>query len=347
MEFQRLWLIYPVLVVIVALIGLIFYTYKLDSKRRNLLMPAILQERIGLINRPWFSIIRRIPVLLGIALLGLAIARPMGNPTDEEAQGMGMDVYVLLDLSSSMKAMDLEPDRLTVAKQAIYKLVSKLEYDRVGLIVFAGEAFIYCPLTTDHEAFLTFLKRLSTDTVQKQGTMIGEAIELAVDHFRGEDERGRAIILLTDGEDQGSDPIAAADYAKEKGIIIYTVGLGDPDGAPIPDARDVFGRITWKEYKGEQVKTKLDEKTLEQIAFNTGGLYYRGSTNEDLSKVVKQLSTLDKRVISTLRHTRKSDIFQWFLLPAILLLAFDSWLTRWLSPKAEPVLWKLAREEKG
>ena len=258
--------------------------------------------------------------LIGVALL-LAIfslAGPSWGFSWEKVERRGVDLVVALDLSRSMLAQDVAPDRLTAAKREIRDLLSLLEGDRVGLVVFAGSAFIQCPLTLDYNAFEVFLSQLDPGWVPIGGTDLGAAVRTATETFIAQERSGRAVVLITDGEDHGGDLREAAKEAKAEGVHVFVVGIGSPEGVPIPDGKGGFIKDG-----GRVVLSKLDEGALKELAMTTGGSYVRSvSGMADLEQIYLEdiKKTLESRALTSSRQRRSEERFQWFLLPALLLL---------------------------
>ena len=258
--------------------------------------------------------------LLGAALL-LAIfsmAGPSWGFSWEKVDRRGVDLVVALDLSRSMLAQDVAPDRLTAAKREIRDLLSLLQGDRVGLVVFAGSAFIQCPLTLDYNAFEVFLSQMDPGWVPIGGTDLGAAVRTSVDTFIAGERSGRAVVLITDGEDHGGELREAEEEAKAEGVHVFVVGIGSPEGVPIPDGQGGFIKDG-----GRVVRSRLDEGALKELAMTTGGSYVRGvSGMADLEQVYLEdiKETLESRALSSSRQRRAEERFQWFLLPVFLLL---------------------------
>lgn len=258
--------------------------------------------------------------LVGTALVlsVVCLAGPSWGFRWERIERRGIDVVVALDLSRSMLARDVDPDRLTAAKREIRDLVDLLQGDRVGLVVFAGTAFIQCPLTLDYNALQVFLDQLDPDWVPIGGTDLGAAIRTSIETFVQKERSGRAVILITDGEDHGGELQAAATEAKAQGVHVFVVGIGSPEGVPIPDGRGGFVKDG-----GSVVLSKLDEPALKELAMTTGGSYVRRVSGvADLREIylddIKQ--ALESRELGSSRQRRAEERFQWFLLPAFLLL---------------------------
>jgi len=267
--------------------------------------------------------------LISIVLVVLALANPQIGTKIEEVKQVGIDVFILLDVSLSMKAEDIKPSRLDKAKHEISKLVQRLQGDRIGLIVFSGEAYVQFPLTTDYSAANLFLSAVDVTSVPQPGTAIGAAINLALTSFKGEEETKKAIIIITDGEDHEGELESVINDAVEKGIAIYAIGLGSPSGVPIP-IRNAAGVQTGykKDNMGNTVLTKLDEATLETIADLGNGRYYRGSNTEDeLDAVYNDLSTIEKTEFGATKISDYEDRYYYFLIPAVLILFVEFFIS--------------------
>jgi Ca-activated chloride channel homolog len=264
--------------------------------------------------------------LLAFSSLIIGIANPQLGSKLQEVKREGVDVILALDVSNSMLAEDLSPNRLERAKRGIAQFVDQLKGDRLGLIVFAGEAYVQLPITTDYAAAKMFLTTINTDIVPTQGTAIGSAIDLSVKSFgeRNDERKSRVIIILSDGEDHQDDPIQAAKSASEEGIIIHTIGLGSPQGSPIPVYKNnkPAGYKTDKE--GNTVVTRLDEETLQQIASVGKGLYVRASNAEmGLKLITTEINKMEKQEIEMQMYSDFEDQFQYFIAFALLLLTLD------------------------
>ncbi|TRX70353.1 VWA domain-containing protein [Carboxylicivirga sp. M1479] len=262
-------------------------------------------------------------MLLAFVLLIITIAGPQYGSKLQTVKRKGIELIVALDVSNSMMAQDIEPNRLERAKRAISRLIDKLRNDRVGFIVFAGEAYVQLPITTDYPSAKMFLNSINTDAVGTQGTAIGAAINKGMESFTSQEDVNRAIIVITDGENHEDDPIAAAAKAVEAGIKIYTVGMGLPKGAPIPIPG---GRSNdfMKDRNGNVVISKLDEQTLQKIAITGNGAYIPANNiRNGINNLVDELSELEKSELEAKVYTQHNDIFQYFALIALLLIIIE------------------------
>ncbi|MEO2016025.1 MAG: VWA domain-containing protein [Fuerstiella sp.] len=276
-------------------------------------------------TRVW---LKAVLVMTAVTLLIVAIARPRFGFDLKEISSRGVDLFVLLDVSRSMLAEDVKPNRLERAKSDILDLLQKLEGDRVGLIVFAGAPVVQVPLTTDQGFFKIALEDVDSDSAPRGGTLIGDAIRKALESMEARSDRDQAIVLITDGGDQDSFPAEAAKQAAERNVRIITVGLGDvAEGARIPQ-RAESGGLTFVQHEGQEVWSKMDEALLEQMATTTQGAYVPAQTlSYDLGQIYDdQLAQLTQGEISTEQRKRYREQFQMFAIPAFLLLLLDMWI---------------------
>lgn len=274
--------------------------------------------------------------LLALTLLILAVANPQIGTKIEEVKQIGIDVYILLDVSKSMAAEDIKPSRLEKAKYEISNLIQKLQGDRIGLIVFSGDAYIQFPLTTDYSAANLFLNAVDFNSVPQPGTNIGAALELALKSFKYDDETKKAIVVITDGEDHEGNVDSAVEDAASKEVAVYAIGFGSPGGTPIPVYNDSRVQIGYKkDTQGNIVLTKLDEEVLKSITSKANGKYYRGSnTQDELDAIYNDLAKIEQTEYGSKRITEYEDRFFYFLFPAILLFIAEfvmtSKRTKWL-----------------
>jgi len=226
-----------------------------------------------------------------------------------------------------MLAEDIKPNRLERAKRKISDLLNMMDGDRIGLIAFAGTSFVQCPLTLDYSAARIFLSAIDTELIPVQGTAIGNAINTAVKAFRTQDKKSKALILITDGEDQTGKALSAAKAAKDKGVKIYTIGIGGEMGAPLPNPSTAGGFR--KNQQGEVILSKLDETTLQKIALATGGSYVRSVTGDiDLKTIYRDQikKHIEKRELKSERRKIWQERFQWFIFAALLCLTIEACL---------------------
>ncbi|MEL6671310.1 MAG: VWA domain-containing protein [Bacteroidota bacterium] len=268
--------------------------------------------------------------VLAVGLLILALARPQTSMREENVQTEGIDIVIALDISGSMNALDFNPNRLEAAKRKAADFVGAREHDRLGLVVFAGESFTQCPLTTDHAMYLTLLRDIKQGLIE-DGTAIGMGLANAVLRLKESDAKSKVVILLTDGvNNQGQiDPLTATETAVQFGVRVYTVGVGSNGRAPILQ-RDRFGRTV-----RTQMDVELDEELLGNIAQRTGGQYFRASNTEALGKVYEEIDRMEKTRMEVTRITRYQEEFHWFLLLAGILLLFE-WILRYTLVRTIP-----------
>lgn len=261
-------------------------------------------------------------------LLVFAFANPQVGTKLQEVKQTGIDVFLCLDVSLSMSAEDIKPNRLEKAKYQISSLIQKLSGDRIGLVVFAGNAYVQFPLTIDYSAANLFLSAVDFNLIPQPGTAIASAIQMAVQSFDTASTK-KAIVIITDGEDHEGDIDKAIELANEKEIKIYTIGLGSPDGAPMPVFDSQGNRIGYKSDKdGNTVLTKLNEDILIEIAKKSGAKYFRGNNYEDhLQKIYEDLESLEKTEFGTKRISDYETRYYYFLIPAVLLMIIEIFIT--------------------
>lgn len=270
----------------------------------------------------WFFIVKIGLIGAGILLLMLAVFRPQWGEELQKTEKKGLDIVFSVDVSKSMKALDFSQDqqlisRLDATKWLIEGFITKQKSDRIGLVEFSGESFVASPLTLDHTVFLNFLKNISSDDLGKQGTNLAESLEVSLSRLevQSAEERGKAILLFSDGEETlSSDAEKMAELAKEKGIKIFTVGVGSEEGTPIPEMQDRFGNIRYKTWKGEVVMSALNPEPLKKIADITGGEYFHAENISDLESLSNQLKKLPKKILSEENITPQSEQYFWFAL---------------------------------
>ncbi len=271
---------------------------------------------------PAKRLVKRIFILLSLFFIVLALTQPHFRMKEITVERKGVDVVIAVDVSQSMFAKDIPPNRLEKAKLELATLIDKLGQDRIGIVAFAGEAFIQCPLTLDRSAVKLFLSTVNPDLVPTPGTAIGAAIRVAAQAFSGKEKEFKAIILLTDGEDQGSDPRGAARRAKEEGIKIFAIGIGTPDGSTVPGGTNQEGFK--KDKAGRPVLSKLDEPLLQEISKETGGAYYRASRGElEIDALAVDIRRMAQKGLKSEKIIEYEESFQYFLIAALLFLALE------------------------
>jgi Ca-activated chloride channel family protein len=269
---------------------------------------------------------KAILMTLSYTFLVLALSRPQIGTTLEIMKRSGLDIMVGLDISASMLAEDIKPNRLLKAKHAISSFIDRLEGDRVGLIAFAGDSFVQCPLTIDYAAAKLLIDALDVDTISQSGTEISQAIEIAASSFNQEEDKHKVLLFFTDGEDHGKKAIEAAKAAANQGIRIYCVGVGLPNqGTPIP-LRQSNGELRGYKHdrNGKPIVTKLEDALLREIAQLTNGNYYQATPGEaEIDRLLAEFAAIEKRKIEERQFTQYEDRFQYFLAFALLFLVWE------------------------
>lgn len=270
------------------------------------------------------QILKATMIVLALLFIVLALTRPQIGTRLEEVRREGVDIFIALDVSASMLAEDIRPSRLAKAKHEISTFIDLLKGDRVGLVAFAGDAFVQCPLTLDYGAAKTFLEIMDPSLIPEPGTNLGAAISTAMKSFESQERKYKVLVLITDGEDHGKDVLSVAEAADREGVVVYTVGIGSPQGVPIP----VYDRLGKKEFKkdrnGEVILTKLDHLTLEKIALTTSGRYYQSIAGETkLETIYGEISKMEKKELASRKFAQFEDRFQYLLIVAILLLTIE------------------------
>ncbi|MBW6533591.1 MAG: VWA domain-containing protein [Mariniphaga sp.] len=258
--------------------------------------------------------------MIAIAAFTVVLARPQSSADFENVTTEGIDIVISLDISTSMLAKDFSPDRLEAAKNVAMEFISGRQYDRIGLVVFAGEAFTQVPLTTDRAVLLNLFKDIQTGMIQ-DGTAIGNGLATAVARLKDSDAISRVVILLTDGENNSGEiaPLTAAEIARTFGIRVYTIGVGTVGTAPYP-VQTPYGTQL------RDIEVKIDEEMLQEIASITDGRYFRATSNTKLEEIYKEIDLLEKSKIEVREFSRRSEEFLPFALAGILLLVLSLFL---------------------
>ena len=257
--------------------------------------------------------------MLVIALVIAALAQPQFGSKLQTSKKKGIEIIIALDVSNSMKAQDIKPNRLERAKRAIAQLTERLQNDKIGLIVFAGQAYVQLPITTDYTSAKLFLDAISTESVPVQGTAIGAALNMAAKSFTPNFEGSKTIVVITDGENHEDDAVGAAKAALDDKITVNTIGMGSPEGAPIPAGTDFL-----RDKSNNVVVTKLDEKMLAEIATSGGGAYVRANnTDIGLNSLFNEIGKLEKSEINSRQFSEYNDQFPLFLSLALALIILD------------------------
>ena len=311
------------LLVIPALIA--FFWYSRIQRKKALALFG--QKEILSVLMPNVSsgrpVLKFIILMFALTSIIIGLARPQFGSKLRTEKRKGIELIIALDVSNSMMAEDIQPNRLERAKRAISQLVDKLSNDKIGLIVFAGEAYTQLPITADYVSAKLFLNSISPSIVPTQGTAIGAAIELGVKSFTPQFVGSKAMIIITDGENHEDDPVSAAKAAAEQGIVIYTIGMGLPQGGPIPDFSN--GTKTYrKDRQGNTIVTKLDEGMLQKIAEAGKGAYVRANNAQvGLDNLFDEVNKMEKTELETQTYADYDDKFQYFIGLGFFLIILD------------------------
>jgi Ca-activated chloride channel family protein len=314
------------LLLLIPILTVIFYygRYLRRKKLESLGNPDLilsLMPKLSSIRAPfkfWLTI-------AALILLIVALARPQMGAKVEKAKRKGVELMICLDISNSMLANDIKPTRLERSKQAIIQLIKKLDNDKIGIVVFAGKSFVQLPLTNDYGAALMYVDRINTNLIGNQGTAIGSAITLAQESFAvtKNKPRNRAIILVSDGQNHEDDALEATENAISKNIKVHTIGIGTPEGAPVPEI--VNNQVDYKrDANGEVVVTKLNEQMLREIADKGKGVYIRANNSDfGLDKIFDEIAKMEKEDFEAINYSDYEDQFIVFIALAFIILVFE------------------------
>ena len=321
-RFANIEYLWALLIVPILIVAHVLYT---RHKRRQLqavgdsdLVEALMPNASHVRPHVKFSLL-----LLALVLIIFAAARPQYGTKEQTIKRQGIEMMVALDISNSMLAEDISPNRLEKAKQMLTSMINRFVDDKIGMVVFAGNAFTQLPITCDYVSAKTFLQNIDPSLIPAQGTAIGKAIETSLLSFGSEEsEASRVIILITDGENHEDDAIGAAKKAQEKGVKVIVVGIGKPEGSPIPTSPGSNNFL--KDRQGQVVVSRLNEDMCRQIAQAGGGIYVRAdNTNSAVKVVEKEIDKLAKTEIETKVYTEYNEQYQSFALIALLILVID------------------------
>ena len=308
----------PLLVVL--FIWVIRWKKKLQKKMGD---PQLVAELVKDYSPLKFAV-KFILVFIAFALIVVASANLQRPGVTDNINRKGVDVMVALDVSNSMLAEDIKPSRLEKAKQFVTKLMDKMDNDRIGLVLFAGRAYMQMPLTTDHGAAKMYIQNASPDAVPTQGTVIGEALKISNSGFNSKERKYKSIVLISDGEDHDPEALKMAQSLAQSGVMINTVGIGSPEGSPIIDYKT---NETRKDAQGNTIITKLNEAELQQLSQNTNGIYIRlDDTDDAAAKITAQLDTIEQKATGDKSFTDYKSYFQWFLAAALLFLLIETFI---------------------
>lgn len=300
-----------------------------DSKIISRLMPNVSTS---------LPIVKFIIYTFAMISLLFGLANLQYGTLEEEVKREGIDLMIALDVSNSMLAEDLSPNRLERSKRAIYQLIEKLHNDRLGIIVFAGQAYVQLPITTDYSSAKLFLETIGTDIVPTQGTSIGSAIDLALESFDFENGTSKSIIVITDGENHEDDAKTSATEAVAKGVTVHTIGMGSEKGGPIPIYKNGAQVDFRKDNAGNTVVTKLNESMLKEIAAEGNGSYVRASNaNAGLNIIMDEIDKMEKKEFGSKSFKDYEDRFQLFLIIALILIVIEYFISNRRSSKLDGV----------
>lgn len=330
---EKIWFWALVIIPVIVLLFLVlqFWRYRAQKKFAD----ASMLKRLSPNRSIFKSVLKVIVLCLAFFFLTIALVNPKIGTKLETVKREGVDIVFAVDVSKSMLAEDIAPNRLEKSKQLVTQIINNLASDRVGIIAYAGKAFPQLPITTDYASAKMFLQSMNTDMLSSQGTAIDEAIKLAKTYFDDEEQTNRVLIIISDGEDHSEQAAIVAEEASKEGIRIFTIGVGDVKGGPIPEKRNGVVLNYKKDNQGETVITKLNEETLQNIASEANGAYINGGNTKDVVENIREiLNAMDKTEFEAKEFVDFKDQFQWFLGFAIFFLLLDISLlerkTAWL-----------------
>ncbi|WP_136482170.1 VWA domain-containing protein [Cognatitamlana onchidii] len=325
------WALGIIPIIILFFLVLQFWRYKAQNKFAD----KKLLKRLSPNRSVFKGALKVLMLSLAFFCLTIALVNPKIGTKLETVKREGVDIVFAVDVSKSMLAEDIAPNRLEKSKQLVTQIINNLASDRVGIIAYAGKAFPQLPITTDYASAKMFLQSMNTDMLSSQGTAINEAIKLSRTYFDNQEQTNRVLIIISDGEDHSEASAEVAEEASEDGIRIFTIGVGDVKGGPIPEKRNGVVLNYKKDSQGETVITKLNEETLQEIANEADGVYINGrNTNEVVDSIGEILNAMDKTEFEAKQFADFKDQFQWFLGFGIFFLLLDVFLlerkTAWL-----------------
>ena len=330
---EKIWFWTILVIPAIVLVFILVQVWKKSAQKKfaNLALLKRLSPNQSLFK----SVLKLVVLCAAFLFLVLALVNPKIGTKLETVRSQGVDIVFAVDVSKSMLAEDIAPNRIEKSKQLVTQIINSLGSDRVGIIAYAGKAFPQLPITTDYAASKMFLQNMNTDMMTSQGTAIREAIELAKTYYDDEEQTNRILVIISDGEDHEGDAAEIAEEANDQGIRIFTIGVGNESGGPIPIKRNGVILNYKKDRNGETVITKLNEDTLKEIAREANGVYINGSSTSEVVDTIKDLlDKMDKKEFESKQIADFKDQFQWFLGFGILFLFIDIFLlerkTEWL-----------------
>jgi Ca-activated chloride channel family protein len=330
---ETIW--FWVFIIIPVILMVFLWTFFWKKRIQKSFGSAVVLKRLSPDLSFFKSSLKFITLCLAVGFLVIGLINPKIGTKLETIKREGVDIVFAIDVSKSMLAEDVAPNRLEKSKQLVTQIINNLASDRVGIIAYAGKAFPQLPITTDYASAKMFLQSMNTDMLSSQGTAINEAIQLSRNYFDDEEQTNRVLIIISDGEDHNDLSIEVAEAASEEGIKIYTIGVGSEKGGPIPLKRNGVVMSYKKDQNNETIITKLNEETLRLIANEAKGGYINGSQTADVVEQIRAvLSAMDKKEFEAKEFAEYKDQFQWFLGIGLFFLILDVLLlerkTAWL-----------------
>jgi Ca-activated chloride channel homolog len=317
-RFFYLFLIVPAIIVL-FIVARFFQKKAFDNFGDSAVISKLIPMQS--LRRPW---IKMILMVFAFSMLIIAAVNPKIGSRMEEVKREGVDIVVAIDVSRSMLSEDIKPNRLERAKAAVSRLIDNLGNDRIGIVAFAGNAVTQVPITSDHSAAKMILRTISMHTVSTQGTAIGAAIERAMASFLDRELKNKTIIIISDGENHLDDPIEISKKAAEQGIVIHTIGIGTPEGGPIPVYQNKRLMGFLKDNEGNTVISRYDEQTLKSIASTTGGVFMHGvGADMGLNSVLKEIKSLEKEEYESTIFADYESRFHYFVALALIFLLLE------------------------
>lgn len=312
------------IILIVIPLLIVFYRIMLIRKKRdiskfgNFKLLSPLMEMMSIRRESWKFVLS----IIGVALVIIAAAGPQFGSKLQKVEKKGVEVMILLDVSNSMMAQDIKPNRLEKAKMSISRVIEGLKDDKLGIIVFAGDAYVQLPITTDYSSAKLFLSTINPEMIPVQGTSIGAAINLATKSFSSDNEISKAIIVITDGEDHESGVLESVKLAREKGIVVHSIGMGLEGGAPVPEPGKKGDYM--KDAQGNVVVSKLDENMLKSISKEGEGLYVRASNERTgINALFSEINRMNKSLIEERVYTDYDEKYQYFLILGLIFIFIE------------------------
>ena len=330
---EKIW--FWAFIIIPVMLMVFLWTFFWKKRIQKSFGSAVVLKRLSPDLSFFKSSLKFIILCLAVGFLVIGLINPKIGTKLETIKREGVDIVFAIDVSKSMLAEDVAPNRLEKSKQLVTQIINNLASDRVGIIAYAGKAFPQLPITTDYASAKMFLQSMNTDMLSSQGTAINEAIQLSRNYFDDEEQTNRVLIIISDGEDHNDLSIEVAEAASEEGIKIYTIGVGSEKGSPIPLKRNGVVMSYKKDQNNETVITKLNEETLRLIANEAKGGYINGSQTAAVVEQIRAvLSAMDKKEFEAKEFAEYKDQFQWFLGIGLFFLILDVLLlerkTAWL-----------------